>query len=77
MIRTFFIFLMFCTLAVGLNACGGKGKSAKMGPLTVPDAALGLDTNDTLKNKPKGLPGDKENARYTNETLRGQDDGGH
>lgn len=76
MVQKFFSVLMLCALAVGLSACGGKGKSAKRGPLSVPDTALGLDTNDALKNKPKGLPGDKENARYTNETLRGQDDGG-
>lgn len=64
-------------LAFGAAACGGKNKELKGGPLAVSDDQLGPNTGDALKDKPKGLPGDKENARYTNETLRGQDDGGN
>jgi len=64
-------------LAFGLAGCGGgKNKEVRADPLAVPDTALGPDTGDVLKKKPKGLPGDKENARYTNETLHGEDDGG-
>jgi hypothetical protein len=64
-------------LALGATACGNNNKNkVKLNPLAVPTEALGPNTGNILKDKPKGLPGDKENAVYTNETLRGHDDGG-
>ena len=63
-------------LALVIAACGGKNKELKEGPLAVSAEDLGPNTANALKGKPKGLPGDKQNARYTNETLHGEDDGG-
>lgn len=66
------IFLIFglgaATLA--LAACGGD----KIEPLAVPESELGPDTGDLIKELPGGLVGDRENARYTGETLRGEDE---
>ncbi len=56
-------------------ACGGT-KVERTGPLAISDADLGPETKDLIKDLPGGLVGDKDNARYTNATLRGEDEDG-
>ena len=54
-------------------ACGGK-KPEQDGPLALEEAALGPISKDLLKDLPDDLSGDKAKARYTSETLRGEDE---
>jgi len=71
------LFLTGLILSVFLvAACSGR-KEEREGPLAIQDADLGPDTKDLIKELPKGLVGDKENARYTATPLKGEDDGGN
>lgn len=54
----------------------GSSKVEREGPLAIPDADLGPETKDLIKELPGGLVGDKDNVRYTNENLRGEDEDG-
>lgn len=64
--------IVFAFLA--LAACGGKDKEDVAEPLSVEVDDLGPNTKDLVKDLPKGLIGDKENARYTTDNLRGEDE---
>ena len=59
-----------------IAGCSGD-KSTREGPLAIPEADLGPETKKTVKDLPGGLIGDKQNARYTNENLRGKDEDGN
>ena len=58
-----------------LAACAGAKKEDIEGPLALAEDELGPETKDLVKDLPKGLVGDAENARYTNDNLRGEDEG--
>ena len=51
--------------ALGLTACGSSGDEI------VFDTVLGPETKEQIKALPDTLAGDKENARYSGENLRG------
>lgn len=68
--KRIFVILGLSAGALALTACGGD----KPAPLAVPESELGPDTRDIIKELPSGLVGDTENARYTGETLRGEDE---
>lgn len=69
----FFTGLILSVLLIA--GCGGT-KVSREGPLAISDADLGPKTKDLVKELPGGLVGDKDNASYTNETLRGEDEDG-
>lgn len=52
--------------ALGLAACGSSGDEI------VFDTVLGPETKEQIKTLPDTLAGDKDNARYSGENLRGQ-----
>ncbi len=72
-------FLIILVLSFSLSACGifgifgGDDKDSDdpipLGPNNTPR------TKDQLKRLPDGLIGDQENARHTNEDLKGDDSG--
>ncbi|MCH7806136.1 MAG: hypothetical protein IH995_03215 [Proteobacteria bacterium] len=69
----FFTGLVLSVLLIA--GCGGT-KVEREGPLAISDADLGPETKNLIKELPGGLVGDKDNARHTNETLRGEDEDG-
>ena len=71
--RIFTLLVMSFSL-LALVACGGAKKEDIEGPLAVAEDELGPDTKDVVKDLPRGLVGDKENAKYTNDNLRGEDE---
>ena len=58
-----------------IAACSGS-KSESEGPLAIPEADLGPETKEAVKELPSGLVGDKQNARYTSDNLKGKDEDG-
>ena len=71
--KRFFILFGVLFGFLALAACSGN-KAEREGPLAVSTEELGPDTEDLVKDLPKGLVGDQENARYTNDNLRGEDE---
>lgn len=66
--------LVVALIVLPLSGCGifgGKDKAAAARPPADLDRPA---TKDLIRGLPEGLVGDKENARYTNEELKG--DGG-
>ena len=56
-----------------LAACSGKEKVEEV---SMGEADIGPDSKELLKDLPEDLVGDKTNARYTSENLRGEDEDG-
>ncbi len=71
--------LILITLAFSLSACGMVRNAFTTGGegLDVEDAAItDLPTKQLVKNLPDDLRGDKEHARHSRDTLKGDDSAG-
>jgi len=71
-----FVLTSTLILSAFLLAACGSSKEVRTGPLALDEDQLGPVSKKLLKNLPRDLVGDKQNAQYTSEVLQGKDEDG-